>query len=113
MGKKAEARKKAGQEAASPEAAPVPAAAAKPAAAKKTEAKLKAEAMILFDKIDKNSDSTLTKTELKKFLQGNPELKAAFLRDGGWQSLFGELDTDQDSSFSKAEFEAVYVQRMA
>jgi len=72
---------------------------------------LEAEAEKIFKTADRNNDGELTKTELKKYLQGDAELKESLMGSQGWQEFFAELDKDGDSKFSLEEFQLVFVKK--
>jgi len=64
-----------------------------------------ARAQEMFMKADKTADGSLSKTELRNYLQNNPTEHEAFLGPHeNWQNLFAYIDKNHDDRFSLEEF---------
>ena len=70
------------------------------------------EAHSIFAKADINSDGKLTKQELKDYLIKTPKLKQILLNNGGWSTMFAQIDGDNNAEFDANEFATFYEEKV-
>ena len=78
----------------------------------KDTAMLEAEAKELYALADVNNDGLLSKGEMKKVIQKDPDVRKRLV-SGGWKDFFAELDIDGDGSIECEELVNYYVCKLS